>query len=100
MMLIIRIVMLIISAAVFVAGWDGIITLFDMNKIIAFIIALILLQFPIILAIAALYGAVNAWGWPIWGAILLVMWPLAFTIIVNGISSVFSLFSFSRSKEQ
>ncbi|WP_170143304.1 hypothetical protein [Orbus hercynius] len=90
--------MLSISAVVFFAGWDGIIIAFDMNKVIAFIIALILLEFPIILAVAALYGAVNAWEWPIWGAILLVMWPLAFTIIVNGIPSVFSLFSLSRFK--
>lgn len=98
-MILIRIIMLVISGAVFFAGWDGIITAFDMNKIIAFIIALILLEFPIILAIAALYGAVNSWGWPIWGAILLIMWPLAFTIIINGVLSIFSLFTLSRFKD-
>ncbi|WP_392560228.1 hypothetical protein [Orbus mooreae] len=92
--------MLAISAVVFFAGWDGIIIAFDMNKVIALIIALILLEFPIILAIAALYGAVNAWGWPIWGAILLVMWPLVFTIIMNGVLSIFSLFGLSRLKNQ
>lgn len=98
MALILRIIMFLLSFAMFIAAWQGIDYAFQLNIIITSLLALLLLNFPVILAFVAVYGAVNVWAFPIWGAVLLVMWPLVLSILINGVMSIFSLRITSRIK--
>ena len=66
---------LIVSVLQFVASIDGIMHFFGLHWIFAFFAAFLLLAIPAIGPLAGVYGAVAAWGWPVWASLLLFFWP-------------------------
>lgn len=46
------------------------------NIVLSVILAMVLTWFPLIGAALGIMGAVNAWGWEWWQALLLFAWPM------------------------
>ena len=59
----------------FIAALDGIMHFFGLHWIFAIFVAGLLALIPAIGPLAGIYGAVQAWGWPVWAAVLLFFWP-------------------------
>ena len=74
-----------------VASIDGILYFFGLHWIFALLAAVVLVFIPVIGPIAGVYGAVAAWGWSIWSALLLFFWPyvLYLILIALGFSASF-----------
>ena len=74
-----------------VAALDGIMYFFGLHWIFAFFAAFLLALIPAIGPLAGVYGAVQAWGWPAWAAVLLFFWPyILYAVMLSlGITSSF-----------
>lgn len=53
-----------------------------------FVAVLFFLRLDIVLAPLALWGMISAWGWPWWGAGMLVFWPIILSLIAHGADSL------------
>jgi len=73
------------------ASIDGILYFFGLHWIFALLAAVVLVFIPVIGPIAGVYGAVAAWGWSIWSALLLFFWPyvLYLLLVALGFSASF-----------
>ncbi|MYA44577.1 MAG: hypothetical protein F4073_11210 [Rhodobacteraceae bacterium] len=78
--LILALVYFVIGLIQLVAIMDGIIYATDLGVIFAGIIAFIITYIPIISTILGIYGAVMAWEWNLFLALLLFFWPVPIAI--------------------
>ena len=82
---------LLLTLVQLVAALDGIMYFFGLHWIFAFFAAFLLAVIPAIGPLAGVYGAVQAWGWPVWAAVLLFFWPyILYAVMLSlGITSSF-----------
>jgi hypothetical protein len=60
--------------------------------ILAILAAIIVTYVPILGLIAGVGGAVTAWDWPAWQAILLFIWPLVGVVLISSGEAVLDRF--------
>lgn len=72
----------IVGIVQIIASIDGILYFFGLHWLFALLAAILLLFIPILGPIAGIYGAVAAWGWSIWSALLLFFWPYILYVIL------------------
>lgn len=89
---------IIVGALQIIASIDGILHFFDLHWIFAVFAAMLLLFIPAIGPLAGVYGAVAAWGWSIWAALLLFFWPYILYGILALLGLTSALWSFKTIK--
>ncbi|ESX85292.1 hypothetical protein [Mesorhizobium sp. LSHC412B00] len=67
---------------------DGAGHAFRVGGFASFIIAAFLTYIPIVGAGFGVYGAVTAWGWPIWQALILFFWYVIAAVVVSIVQGV------------
>lgn len=71
-----------------IATYAGLNTWLGLHWIVAGIGTLLLGWFPFIGTIIGIFGAVNAWRWPVWQALLLFGAPLILALCLAGLASM------------
>lgn len=66
---------------------DGIDSGLGISGFFGFVIALFITYIPLIGSAVGVYGAANAWDWPIWQAVLLFFWYVPVAILVASVGT-------------
>ena len=76
---------LILGTVQLFACWAGAQVWFDIGPILAFIIGIFLAYIPFVGTALGIYGSITAWGWPLYGAILLFVGPIIVACVLGQI---------------
>jgi hypothetical protein len=67
-----------------VATADGCAYATGLPNFFSYIVAVVLTAFPVIGAIAGVYGATEVWGWDWYWAVALFIWPVVLMAVLAG----------------
>lgn len=81
-----------ISIVQLAAIYSGFVEWMDLPSIVALVLSAITTFIPVLGLIAGVGGAVTAWDWPVWQAVLLFIWPLVMMLILSGGETVLEIF--------